>query len=437
MRLLRGGWDWLADDPHHLRGARYLQVALGLMMLFRVLTEGRFAAYLWGPSGLGWGSTEYIVGPALGPLLDLAFATEFRTVSVLVALAAGALGLVAGYRTRASTALALVALFLLEQRLPELPDGGDNITRLVLIYMLFLLPAGAKPERRSLSVWLHNVAVLAIAVQVVVLYATSGLMKAYGERWHHGTALYYVSQVEWFSLPGAREIFKNSLVVTTASYGSVLWEVLFPLAMISPLKLLWLSLGIAFHVSIAGFMGLITFSTAMIGLELFLITDPEYERIFENLGRFRERLRGLVRGKSATAPRLRLFVDGSCPDCRAAGAFIERVDLNHHIEVVSFRQDGSYSKYGIAPANVARRMHLVNLGDGSVLSGFDSLRALARHIPWLWLTRPLLGLTAALGLGDSLYDFLAARRRILPDAGACRAECHAGAHGAVHQGERS
>ncbi len=79
----------------------------------------------------------------------------------------------------------------------------------------------------------------------------------------------------------------------------------------------------------------------------------------------------------------------------------------------------------------------MNLGDGSVLSGFDSLRALARHIPWLWPLRPLLRLTAALGLGDRLYDFLAARRRILPDAGACRAECHAGAHGAVHQGERS
>jgi hypothetical protein len=255
-----------------------------------VFTEARFSAYLWGPNGLGSGSTQYILGPTLGGLVDRVFATEIGTLAVLLALAIGALGLVAGYRTDASTLLALVAFGLLEQRLPELSDRGDTITRLVLTYMVFVLPAGAKPTRGSLAVWLHNVAVLAIAAQVVVVYTNSGLMKAYGEKWQHGTALYYISQFESLSLPAMREMFKDPLITTVATYGSLLYEVLFAVAIISPLKLPWLAFGIVFHIGIAVFLGLITFSMVMVGLLLFFVSDAEYVRIRGWVRWARERL---------------------------------------------------------------------------------------------------------------------------------------------------
>ena len=58
----------------------------------------------------------------------------------------------------------------------------------------------------------------------------------------------------------------------------MLYQVFFPFAIISRLKLPWLAVGVVFHLSIAFFMGLITFSLAMIGLELFLVTDDEYNR---------------------------------------------------------------------------------------------------------------------------------------------------------------
>jgi hypothetical protein len=285
MNLLRRGWTWLADEPHQTRGVRVLQVAIGAMLLFRFFTEMRYAAYLWGPRGLGSGSMIPLFGNLAGGLLDHLFTTQTGTDAALLILGIGALGLVLGYRTRVATGMALFAFLLLEERLPDLPDGGDNIARLVLCYMLFLIPAGGKRLRGSLSVWVHNIAVLAIMLQVGVLYGTAGLAKAYGDLWHHGTAMYYISQVQWFSLPAMRQVFKNGWITTLSSYGAVLYQLWFPIAIISPLRRSWIVMGIFFHLSIAIFMGLITFSTVMIGLDLIFISDREYAKTEEVIHR--------------------------------------------------------------------------------------------------------------------------------------------------------
>lgn len=300
MGIIRECWSWLADEERQTRGVRALQLALGSALLFRVFTEARFAPFLWGPKGVGWGRMSDLFGPT-GGLLDLAFASDAGTYGLLLALTLGALGLVFGYRTRLATALALVPFFLLEQRLPEMGDGGDNVAQLVLVYMLFLRPAGRPAARGSLGVWAHNVAVLAIALQVFVLYVTSGMMKAYGEHWHHGVAMYYVSQVEWFSLPAMRAAFRNPLVVTLATYVPMFYQIMFPLAMASRVKLPWLFFGVAFHLGVAVFMGLVTFSTVMIGLELFLISDPEYANVEARTRAALSRLRRFLR-PAAFAP---------------------------------------------------------------------------------------------------------------------------------------
>jgi hypothetical protein len=269
-------WAWLAETPHNRIGIRCLGAAIGLMLLFRLGTEAPFASFLWGPNGIGRGSTAYVVGPFIGSILDSAFSSELGTRLVLLVLGCGALLLVFGRATRFAAAACLTTFFMIEQRLPELPDGGDNITRIVLAYLLFVLPLNARARNGSLSVWRHNIAFLAIGTQTAVLYFTSGAMKMYGDKWQHGVAMYYVSQVEWFSIPEYRNIYKIPIIVSLVSYLVMAYQVWFPIAILSKLRLLWLIFGICFHVGIAFFMGLITFSTVMIGLDLALISDHEY-----------------------------------------------------------------------------------------------------------------------------------------------------------------
>ena len=64
-------------------------------------------------------------------------------------------------------------------------------------------------------------------------------------------------------------------------YGTVFFQLYFPIAIFSRVRLLWIGVGVVMHLMIAITMGLFTFSCVMIGLEMFLLRDDEY-KIFQN-----------------------------------------------------------------------------------------------------------------------------------------------------------
>jgi predicted DCC family thiol-disulfide oxidoreductase YuxK len=424
MKCFRNSLAWLADEPHQLIGIRILQVAIGLMLLFRVFTEAPFASFLWGPHGIGTGSTMVVFGVLPGSILDLAFASEIGVRLVLLLLAASAFSLVFGYRTRLATAIAWVTFLMINLRLSSLGDGGDNIVELVLVYMIFLLPAGAKkPEKGSLSIWLHNIAVLAVGAQLIVLYLTSGFLKMNGSVWQNGTALYLISQVEWFSLPAMRGAFKNPYIVTLATYSAMFFQVWFPVAIFSRFKIPWILMGISFHLGIATFMGLITFSTVMVGLELFLITDEEHARLREHARALGRSLAHFLFPEVEGEPEMLLFIDGFCPKCRATGHALKRMDRKGSLRVISFRHSDEHTEFGIEPEALERRMHTVDLRTGEIETGFAAIRAIAGQLFYLYPLRPVLALLALTGQGERLYDALASRRIIVPESTACGLSC--------------
>jgi hypothetical protein len=244
---------------------------MGAALLFRVSTEFRFAEHLWGPHSIG--------GWQWGNLLDRPFETADGAYALLAVLGAAALALLVQVHTRIAVVVAWFTFNLLAFRTEHLNDGGDNLAQLALLYMIALLPAGASAAPGSLRVWFHNLAVLAVCIQVCIVYFVAGFAKAHGDTWQNGTALYLISQVEWFSWPATRDWFANGLIATGAAYATVLFQVWFPVAMCSRLKMAFLQLAILFHVGIAVSMGLLTFSVIMAGADLSLITDDEYSRL--------------------------------------------------------------------------------------------------------------------------------------------------------------
>lgn len=424
MKSLKNALGWLGEEPHQLIGVRILQVAIGVMLLFRVFTEMRFASFLWGPNGIGDGSTVPLFGILPGTLLDAFFVTEIGVRIVLVLLAAGAFGLIFGVRTRLATAVAWVTFMMLNLRLTSLGDGGDNIVQVVLIYMLFLIPSGKTRPRGSLAVWVHNVAIIAIGAQLAVLYLTSGFLKMNGDVWQNGTALYLIGQVEWFSQPSMRGMLKNPYFVTLATYASMFFQVWFPIAIFSRLKLPWILMGIGFHIGIATFMGLLTFSTVMIGLELFLITDAEHGWLREKARELRASVSNLLFPQVEAQPQMVLFLDGFCQKCQRAGLALKKMDRKGALRVSSFRHSDEYAEYGIERDALERRMHVVDLATGEVQQGFAAIRAVASRILYLCPLRPFLALVARTGQGDRLYDALASRRLIVPDPSLCGPSCN-------------
>lgn len=175
----------------------------------------------------------------------------------------------------------MFVFYIVVHRNTPITDGGDNITQLVLVYMLFLIPYGKEFKPQSLRVWFHNLGVIAIGLQVMIMYFTAGFMKIMGDVWTGGIALFNISQADSFSLPIWREILKDPYITTIGTYATIIFLIWFPIAMFSRVKLLWLGLGVLFHIGIIGFMGILTFGVVMIGMELFFITDNEYKRLSE------------------------------------------------------------------------------------------------------------------------------------------------------------
>ncbi|MER7703384.1 HTTM domain-containing protein [Kitasatospora sp. NPDC097605] len=128
----------------------------------------------------------------------------------------------------------------------------------------------------ALATMVHNCAMLVIAVEVVLIYATAGWYKVQGSRWQDGTALYYPLHLDYFTpWPGLSGLVGGALLpVFLITYGTVLLQVAFPFTLLSRrIKNALLVVMMAEHVGIAVLLGLPVFSLAMIAADaVFLPT---------------------------------------------------------------------------------------------------------------------------------------------------------------------
>ncbi|MEV2193054.1 HTTM domain-containing protein [Streptomyces phaeochromogenes] len=264
---------------------------------------------------------------------------------------AAALAVMVGWRTRTMSVLLMVGVLSLENRNPLVGDGGDNVIRIMVIYLVFTRCAQvwsldarrAAPRRQHADtkkakdtgdrtgivlwavtglfllmafgmdtgwplvfwilwgvqgVWyaanrwspesegralldagasmLHNTAMLTIAVQVCLIYATSGWYKVQGHRWQEGSALHYALNLEYFApwpwLSGI--LAANTVLVLLMSYGTVMLQVAFPFTLANrKVKNVLLAVMIMEHLGIAVLLGLPFFSLAMLACDaVFLPT---------------------------------------------------------------------------------------------------------------------------------------------------------------------
>ncbi|MEU6916814.1 HTTM domain-containing protein [Streptomyces olindensis] len=265
---------------------------------------------------------------------------------------ASALAVLVGWRTRTTSVLLMVGLMSVENRNPLVGDGGDNVLRIMVIYLVFTRcaqvwsldarrarPAHPRPkdpkaplgtrdttgivlwatiglfllvafgwetgwplvlwlmwaiqglwyavdrarsgtEARALldagAAMLHNAAMLTIAIQVCLIYATSGWYKVQGSRWQEGSALHYVLELEYFTPWPWLSAFlaAHTVLVLLLSYGTVALQVAFPFTLANRrIKNALLAVMILEHAGIAVLLGIPFFSLAMIACDaVFLPT---------------------------------------------------------------------------------------------------------------------------------------------------------------------
>lgn len=289
---------------HHLIAVSLVRIGFGtIISLFYILHVFQKDFY-WGPNGV-YPYENFVKNVAqansfsLYQLSDSMIYFNFLYFTDMIV----ALLYTLGFKTRWLGILNFILIWSLFERNPFVLDGGNNILTICLFFLLFA-NVGAyftigKPVRKShpfLSA-LHNISILACVLQLAVLYLFSGLYKAQGHMWYNGVALYYVLQIDEFTLPSlAPYFYSNPFILTSITYFTMIFQIAFPfLIWNKSTKWIMALTSMLFHLGIAVIMGLVAFGLTMICIDLLLFNDDAYKKAYLKIASFIEKLKKYFR----------------------------------------------------------------------------------------------------------------------------------------------
>ncbi|WP_434616363.1 HTTM domain-containing protein [Arthrobacter sp. A5] len=344
--------SWLLDGKRAKYATSILRILLGVSVVAIVATNFMDRKYIWGTAS-GWAQpyrNDSIWNFWLFKYFN-AGDPDALLVAKLVLLAGFGVLMVLGWRTRIVTLVTLLMFISLAALGPTSSDSADNALRIMLIYSSFTdgsqrwsLDARRRRIRSEKSstarrqsfiartaapgwfgIIVHNLAVVAIGAQVIIIYLVAGVAKARGTLWRDGTAIYYPMHAENFSpWPQLNHLLvANDLMVHLISWGSVAIQVLFPLLLLNRWTRRLAVLGlIAMHAGIGVFLGLSVFSLSMVAADVIFVRDSTIDSVGGWLRGRRKRRPGAVlepapTGTSEARSAERRDPDGQDPDGRS------------------------------------------------------------------------------------------------------------------------
>lgn len=284
---------WLTDQKHSTYGLSVTRIIVGFIVASQLVVNWADRHYTWGDGahwaepvrdGRGWPAFLGVFAQSGGIGFDLIYLTTI-TFGVLMMV---------GLSTRASTFMTMFLWVSLYVSNPFVGSGGDAILRMVLLYMCFTdsgrhwsvdarIRARRGEVRRIAPPWmtnlLHNLAMILIIHQVVMVYLASSFWKVQSTVWKDGTAVYYPLQTEAYS-PWAdvlQPLYANSAFIAGATYTAVFVQMFFPVFLLyRPTRFLALIVITGMHLGIGLLMGIMYFSLVMIAVDMILVSDRSW-----------------------------------------------------------------------------------------------------------------------------------------------------------------
>lgn len=167
-------------------------------------------------------------------------------------------------------------------------DGGNNLSQLLMFYMIFLNTSGRPVRVRSVPGamalrGLSNMAFLACGLQVATVYTCTALFKLNGDLWQNGMALYYILQTDAYTHPWLYELITSFPYLSmVGSYATLTFQALFPiLVWFRRPRPLLLFAGSMIHLGISLGMGLLTFGLIMCISYLIFLEERTCQTILD------------------------------------------------------------------------------------------------------------------------------------------------------------
>lgn len=115
----------------------------------------------------------------------------------------------------------------------------------------------------------------------------------------------------------------------------------------------------------------------------------------------------------ATPSQLEIFLDGSCPFCRAIQARVEKFDTAGRLRFVDYNDPLIAARAPFPRARLDEEMH-VRTADGSWRVGYAGWVAVLRELPRLGWLGWLLGAPPIRWFGPAVYRWIARHRYRIP-----------------------
>lgn len=264
-------WERFLFEPTTTSPMTLVRIAWGAVMILWTLSllpdvdpflkEGALRYERPLPSG-SWNPLDWI-GWSGAPL-----------AACLVLLAASAATMV-GYRTRLSSAVALLCLLSIQRTNSTIFNSGDLTLRLIGISVMFS-PCGllwsvdaALARRRGVrqepAPWRAPWALRLLQLHIAVGYVLSAAAKLRGSRWHDGTALEMTLRLEDLQRFRAPEwLLSQSILLNLLTWATLAFEASFVFLVWNRRWRPWvLAVGFAFHLGIDLMLDIGFFSIAL------------------------------------------------------------------------------------------------------------------------------------------------------------------------------
>ncbi|WP_416445491.1 HTTM domain-containing protein [Leucobacter sp. HNU] len=299
--------DWLFTAKRARYGIAVTRVFVGLAAIGMLLTNFSTRYYSFG-SGAAWNGEAanavsdfphiFIFSLFHQVMMNDGLLTTYYLVLFVLAIL-----VVLGWRFR----LVLPVYFVLWVGFIEsndmLGDQGDNMYRIVLILMLFTDAAGrwsldarrrvnrgetfrAGGVANRLGTLAHNLAIVALAAQVILVYTSGALFKAGGAPWQEGRGIYDpLSTARFGTWPALSDLITAwGPLVAVISLGTVFLQAAFPFMLLRRgTRIIALVGMLMFHLGIAVLMGLPWFSMIMVAVDSIFIRDRTWKSMTTRL----------------------------------------------------------------------------------------------------------------------------------------------------------
>ncbi|MEG9225267.1 HTTM domain-containing protein [Aeromicrobium sp. Sec7.5] len=320
IRAREAAERWLFGGRHALVALGLCRILLGLSVVLTLVVNFSDRT-LWVGNASVWAepARDAVDFPELWLVRN---ATDAVVTVVYLVTTLAALALTAGWYTRAANVVTLVGFIAVVGQNPMVGSASDNAVRLALLWLVLTSSGdrcsvdarqraarqeGAEVDHRGfdsdevlppwLGISLHNIGLLGLGVQTVLLYVTAGLDKIAREAWRSGEALYYTTQLpEFRPFGGLSDLVSASPVfLAFLTYVVLLTQLFFaPLMLTRVSRIVAVTVAIGANVFFAVVFGAVPAALAIIAVTLVVFPDDLLEERVDWLSEVTEPLRGRI-----------------------------------------------------------------------------------------------------------------------------------------------